>query len=268
MVVAMLALFVALTGTAVATTSALITGKQIKNGSITGLDIKNKSVAIADLATKARGARGVRGPIGPPGPAGQQGPQGPAGAPNPNAANSDLLDGIDSTDFLRRPTGLAHLTIPATALVDSNSAGRENVAGAGGWCTKSGGDRLHAAVHLPQGATIVSYSTDYVDDPGSAGGNGSNWLTRMPLLGKGGTYSDIFTNPMTNTAVAGATGTVTDNTPATTNVVDNTKHAYTLIIAPVAGAAVCSVDIAYTIAPGGVGVSATNAVESAVASAP
>jgi hypothetical protein len=37
MVVAMLALLVALSGTAVATTSVLITGKQIKNGSITGL---------------------------------------------------------------------------------------------------------------------------------------------------------------------------------------------------------------------------------------
>jgi hypothetical protein len=33
-IVAMLALFVALTGTAVATTSALITGKNIKNGSM------------------------------------------------------------------------------------------------------------------------------------------------------------------------------------------------------------------------------------------
>jgi hypothetical protein len=40
MMVAMLALFVALSGTAVATTSALITGNQIKNGSITGLDIR------------------------------------------------------------------------------------------------------------------------------------------------------------------------------------------------------------------------------------
>jgi hypothetical protein len=37
MVVAMVALLVALSGTAVATTSVLITGKQIKNGSITGL---------------------------------------------------------------------------------------------------------------------------------------------------------------------------------------------------------------------------------------
>jgi hypothetical protein len=94
MVVAMLALFVALTGTAVATTSALITGKQIKNGSITGLDLKNKSVGVADLATKARGARGARGAAGPPGAAGAQGPQGAQGA-----------QGIQGTQGIQGPAG-------------------------------------------------------------------------------------------------------------------------------------------------------------------
>ena len=42
-------LVVALTGTAVATTSALITGKQIKNSSITGADVKNKSLTPKDF---------------------------------------------------------------------------------------------------------------------------------------------------------------------------------------------------------------------------
>jgi hypothetical protein len=107
MVVAMLALFVALTGTAVATTSALITGNQIKNSSITGADIKNKSLGIADLATKARGARGARGPAGPPGaqgaqgPQGIQGPKGDPGTPNPNAINSDKIDGFDANGLSR-----------------------------------------------------------------------------------------------------------------------------------------------------------------------
>ncbi len=75
MVVAMLALFAALTGTAVATTSALITGKQIKNGSITGADVKNKSLTPRDF----RGS--VRGPQGPPGPQGAAGALGPQVAP-------------------------------------------------------------------------------------------------------------------------------------------------------------------------------------------
>jgi hypothetical protein len=76
MVVAMLALFVALTGTAVATTSALITGNQIKNSSITGADIKNKSLTPSDFRGSVRGARGAAGPPGQPGAQGAQGVQG------------------------------------------------------------------------------------------------------------------------------------------------------------------------------------------------
>lgn len=45
-----------------------------------------------------KGARGAQGPMGPQGPAGIQGPP---GAPNPNALDSDRLDGLDSTAFVR-----------------------------------------------------------------------------------------------------------------------------------------------------------------------
>jgi hypothetical protein len=71
-VVALLALFVAMGGTAVSA-GTLITGKQVKNGSITGADVKNMSLTPRDF----RGS--VRGPHGPPGPAGPQGPTGPTG---------------------------------------------------------------------------------------------------------------------------------------------------------------------------------------------
>ena len=80
MIVAMLALFVALTGTAVATTSALITGNQIKNSSITGLDVKNKSLTPKDFRGSVRGPRGLRGLAGPQGSQGSQGAQGAQGA--------------------------------------------------------------------------------------------------------------------------------------------------------------------------------------------
>ena len=79
LIVAMLALFVALTGTAVATTSALITGKSIKNGSITGLDIKNKSVTAADIKGQLRGARGLPGAPGAQGAKGDKGDKGDRG---------------------------------------------------------------------------------------------------------------------------------------------------------------------------------------------
>jgi hypothetical protein len=80
MIVAMLALFVALTGTAVATTSVVITGKQIKNSSITGADVKNKSLTPKDFKGSVRGARGPRGLTGAAGPQGPLGPAGPQGA--------------------------------------------------------------------------------------------------------------------------------------------------------------------------------------------
>jgi hypothetical protein len=79
LIVAMLALFVALTGTAVATTSALITGKSIKNGSITGLDIKNKSVTAADIKGQLRGPQGLTGAQGAQGAKGDKGDKGDKG---------------------------------------------------------------------------------------------------------------------------------------------------------------------------------------------
>jgi hypothetical protein len=79
-VVAMLALFAALTGTAVATSSTLITGKQIKDSSITSADVKNRSLTPRDFRGSVQGPRGLTGPAGSLGPQGPQGPQGPAGS--------------------------------------------------------------------------------------------------------------------------------------------------------------------------------------------
>lgn len=82
-VIAGIALFAATTGTATAA-SQLITGKQIKDGSITARDIKKRSLGTAQLSPKAitalRGAGGAQGPAGATGAAGAVGPAGPAGA--------------------------------------------------------------------------------------------------------------------------------------------------------------------------------------------
>jgi hypothetical protein len=79
-VVAALALFAALGGSAVA--GSLVTGASVKNNSLTGRDIKNRSIKRADLAKGAlpkAGAPGPAGATGPQGPAGPQGPQGEKG---------------------------------------------------------------------------------------------------------------------------------------------------------------------------------------------
>lgn len=120
MVVAMIALFVALSGTAVATTSALITGKQIRNNSITGADVKNKSLTPRDFRGSVRGPRGFRGLAGAQGP---QGAQGPAGPVNPNA---DKLDGFDANQLApiavgQRDTGGGGTTLTAAGQTEVNS---------------------------------------------------------------------------------------------------------------------------------------------------
>jgi hypothetical protein len=91
LIVAMLALFVALTGTAVATTSALIGSAQIRNNSITGLDVKNRSLRPIDFRGSVRGPRGLRGLTGAtgapgaPGAAGAKGDKGDKGDAGPGA---------------------------------------------------------------------------------------------------------------------------------------------------------------------------------------
>lgn len=104
MVVSMLALFIAMSGTAIAAGNALITGRQIANNSITGADVKNKSLKPVDFSGAVRGARGAAGPVGPPGPVGPQGPQGTQGAagspgsPGPKGDKGDKGEKGDKGD--------------------------------------------------------------------------------------------------------------------------------------------------------------------------
>jgi len=172
MIVAMLALFVALTGTAVAATSGLIiTGKQIRNSSITGLDVKNKSLTPKDF----KGS--VRGPAGPQGPAGRQGPQGPQGVPG--AAG----------------TARGYARVAADGTLDpATSRGVISAAIAGGSliCFELG--------YTPDSviATIESYSTDHPGSPYAIVGAGR---------GQGTTACPATTDAYVATADAAGVGT-------------------------------------------------------------
>lgn len=77
---AAVALFFALGGGAYA--AVVITGKNVRDGSLTGKDVKDGSLGLEDFdRDDIRGPRGDAGPAGPAGPAGVAGPAGPAGAP-------------------------------------------------------------------------------------------------------------------------------------------------------------------------------------------
>lgn len=82
---ALLALFVALGGTAVAASNALVPknsvgSAQVINGSLQKTDLSGKAI------TALRGNRGVQGPIGIPGPPGPAGPAGTPGSPGTSAS--------------------------------------------------------------------------------------------------------------------------------------------------------------------------------------
>lgn len=95
MVVSLIALGVALSGTAVAAT--LITGANVKNNSLTGADIKDASLTGADVkpgsldaahlsAAGQAALRGAAGAVGPKGDKGETGAAGAAGATGPAGA--------------------------------------------------------------------------------------------------------------------------------------------------------------------------------------
>jgi hypothetical protein len=69
-----IALLLTVGGTAVA--AELITGKDVKNGSLTGKDVKNKSLRPKDFKGSVRGPAGAAGAQGPAGAAGATGPAG------------------------------------------------------------------------------------------------------------------------------------------------------------------------------------------------
>jgi hypothetical protein len=77
-----------LTGTGFA--AAMITGRDVKDGTSTGRDIKSHSLTVTQLSgatiKRLSGATGPQGAVGPQGPAG---PRGPAGAPGATGAKGD-----------------------------------------------------------------------------------------------------------------------------------------------------------------------------------
>jgi Collagen triple helix repeat (20 copies) len=89
---------VVLTSVGSATAAHLITGEQIKDGSIASRDIKNGSLTNADFKSGLR-----TGPRGPEGPAGAAGPRGARGDDG-----DDGQDGADGEDGADGFGGLAH----------------------------------------------------------------------------------------------------------------------------------------------------------------
>ena len=107
-VLAAIAVFAVLAGTATAA-GGLISGSKIKKGTITGKQIKNKSLSAAKLSPAAlKQLRGERGERGPAGPKGDTGAQGPAGVVAP-------LYGVEGSVNIAEGEEKTLLTVPVPA---------------------------------------------------------------------------------------------------------------------------------------------------------
>lgn len=102
-VMSTLGVFIALGGTA--TAAVVITGKNVKNGSLTSADIKDRSLRAADFGA---------GQL----PAGERGPAGPAGLNGTNGANG--ANGTNGVNGERGPTGPAGAGAIAWAHVNAD----------------------------------------------------------------------------------------------------------------------------------------------------
>lgn len=119
-VVGLVALFIALGGTA--TAAIVITGADIKDESITGADVKDGTLRLRDIKKSDRAKlqkRGTRGPRGQVGPQGAQGSTGAAGATG--------AQGVDG------PQGATGAQGPMGAQGRTGASGANGVDGQDGW---------------------------------------------------------------------------------------------------------------------------------------
>jgi len=151
-VVACLALFIAIGGSAYAAKD-LLTGKDIAKNTLTGKNVKNGSLKKADLNKKAvaslQGAKGAKGEKGDQGANGEQGPQGIQGVPGTNGVVTPQEARDDNPEPVTNGTEEVVLskTVPAgayavTAEADSFSVGT----GIGGCGLAAGATSLDDAV--------------------------------------------------------------------------------------------------------------------------
>jgi len=235
MVVACIAVVLALTGSAFAA-NALITGADIKNGSVTRADLSSKTLkslkgkrgpAGRDGFTGARGPQGDTGPQGPAGPAGPAGPQGPKGNVGDTGAKGDT--GATGPVGPRGPQGdpgqslAADFSTGTTPLDTTGSDGTLTLGGSGPSTTTDSVDLVGAAggfLFLNPGRYLVHVVVDFTDgaaDSGTEYGVARLFLNDSPLDGTtpdpsggsslGDTLLETGDVPDDGTNAAQATGT-------------------------------------------------------------
>jgi len=139
-------------GATSATAAMIITGAQIKDGTVTSKDIKDKSLKLKDFAPGAKtgltGATGPQGPAGPKGATGATGPQGTPGVPG--------LPGVSGYEIvLNTATAAAGASATATATCP---AGKKPLGGGGTWAAAGNDVHLELSAATDASGNILTAS--------------------------------------------------------------------------------------------------------------
>jgi hypothetical protein len=193
-VIATLALFFALGGSAVAGAKLVITGAEVKDQSLTSADIKPGSLGLNSLSKHVRNqlddaaaARITPGPKGDPGAAGPQGAVGPQGTPG-QGVTTETATGADAPNY-QDLTPLASHQVTAqgdyvifTTLTVTNTGANNEYLNCG--YRFNGTINGAAGVDTTAGNTATGVSTGViaVDSPG---------LVEFLCTGNGNTLYDI-----------------------------------------------------------------------------
>jgi hypothetical protein len=198
MVVACIAVVLAMTGSAFAA-RALITGADVKNGSLTRADLSGRT--LKSLTGKRGpaghdGFTGARGPQGDTGPAGPAGPTGPAGPAGPRGGVGDT--GVQGPQGRTGPQGPRGDTGPAgQAIANPFSTGTTPIDTTGGdgtlalsstgpSTTTDSVDLTNGNVFLGPGQYLVHVTVSFTDPAADSGleyGVARLFLSDSPLDG-------------------------------------------------------------------------------------
>jgi hypothetical protein len=209
LVVACVAVFISLTSTAWAVT--MITGAQVKDGSLSGKDLKDGTVGPKDVsgltnkdfipgAGAPKGDRGPEGPTGLSGPKGDAGSQGVQGVPGPagpvTAIRRTRTGGsVSLLSLANLDTVVLTVTVPAGSHAVWVSGDISNFADAAFFRC-----RLVTADH-PEPAAAIAATTAFI-------GNGNGNVQAMPIAA---TYTAAASTTLNVTCRSDTT--ITDGSP-------------------------------------------------------
>lgn len=193
--IAVLALFVAIGGTATAASNR-ISGSKIKSGTVAGKAFKNQTITTTRISTDAIAAlAGAKGPKGEKGEQGETGEQGTAGAPGTttlSAASTKVAQApnADVSQVVLNDLPASRYIATARVSVQSQSAGSlvtcslESANGGNTdeakWTSPSNGARGHLWMVVPTG--VATNQLKVVCNAGNSSATLKTTLTAIPAL--------------------------------------------------------------------------------------